>query len=127
VKPVLNRSPLDLVLQALADPTRRQIVERLVVAPASVGQLAEPLAMSLPAVMQHLAVLEHAGLVRSEKVGRTRTCQLQPGGLRLAEHWITAQRIDWERHLDRLGEVLAEGAGGTAPEDGPSHDRERTP
>lgn len=121
-----NRSRLDQVLQALADPTRRQIIERLVSAPATVGHLAEPLNMSLPAVMQHLAVLEGAGLVRSEKVGRVRTCQLEPGGLRLVEHWITAQRIAWEGHLDRLGEILAEGEGGSASSTGASNDRGRT-
>lgn len=101
-------SPLDAVFQALADPTRRGIVERLTEGPASVSQLAEPLAMSLPAVMQHLQVLESCGLVRTEKVGRVRTCRVEPRTLRNAEQWIAARRTAWERRLDRLDEVLAE-------------------
>jgi DNA-binding transcriptional ArsR family regulator len=99
---------LDRVFQALADPTRRSIVERLIGGPASVGELAQPLAMSLPAVMQHLQVLEACGLVRSEKVGRVRTCQIEPGGLRMAEAWFGAQRTTWEHHLDRLGDYLTQ-------------------
>jgi DNA-binding transcriptional ArsR family regulator len=73
-----------------------------------VSQLARPLDMSLSAVVQHLAVLESCGLVRSEKVGRTRTCRLEPVGLRLAEDWFAGRRAAWDRRLDRLGEVLAE-------------------
>jgi DNA-binding transcriptional ArsR family regulator len=104
---VVNYSPpLDLLFQALADPTRRAIVERLSRGPASVSALAEPLAMSLPAVMQHLQVLEACGLVRSEKVGRVRTCRVEPRALRTAEQWITERRTLWERRLDRLGEYL---------------------
>jgi DNA-binding transcriptional ArsR family regulator len=99
---------LDQVFQALADTTRRSMVERLIRGPASVSELAQPLAMSLPAVMQHLGVLEAGGLVRSEKVGRVRTCRIDPEGLRLAEIWIAAQRTAWEQRLDQLGEVLAE-------------------
>jgi DNA-binding transcriptional ArsR family regulator len=98
---------LDQVLQALADPTRRTIIERLIEGPAPVKQLAAPLAMSLPAVMQHLGVLESCGLIRSEKVGRVRTCHIEPAGLRVAEAWLREQRSAWERRLDRLGEVLA--------------------
>ena len=79
------------------------MVERLVRGPATVSQLAEPLAMSLPAVVQHLGVLESAGAVSTEKVGRVRTCQLQPEVLRRAETWLVAERTDWERRLDRLG------------------------
>jgi len=109
LKHMLNQSPsLDLVFQALADPTRRAMVERLVRGPASVSALAEPLRMSLPAVMQHLQVLEASGLVRSEKVGRVRTCQVVPSTLRTAEEWIGERRTLWERRLDRLGEYLAE-------------------
>jgi DNA-binding transcriptional ArsR family regulator len=105
---VLNQSPaLDLAFQALADPTRRAMIERLSHGPASVGELARPLAMSLPAVMQHLAVLEHSGLVVSEKIGRVRTCRIQPAALSLAEQWINARRAEWERRLDRLGDYLA--------------------
>jgi DNA-binding transcriptional ArsR family regulator len=102
---VLNRS-LDLVFQALADPSRRAMVERLTRGPASVSELARPLAMSLPAVVQHLQVLEASGLVRSEKVGRVRTCQIEPAALRTAEHWIAQRRTTWERNLDRLGDYL---------------------
>ena len=101
-----NTAALDLVFQALADPTRRRMVERLTTRPASVSELAEPLEMSLPAVLQHLQVLEASGLVRSEKVGRVRTCRVEPGVLRTAEQWITERRNSWERRLDRLGEVL---------------------
>lgn len=106
---MLNQSPgLDLVFQALADPTRRFLIERLSRGPASVSELAEPLSMSLPAVVQHLQVLETSGIVRSEKVGRVRTCRMQEGALRSAEHWINERRSTWERRLDRLGEFLAE-------------------
>lgn len=98
---------LDAAFQALADPTRRAIVERLAQEPASVSQLAKPLAMSLPAVMQHLAVLEASGLVRSAKSGRVRTCRINPEALSLAEQWINARRRQWERRLDRLGDYLA--------------------
>jgi DNA-binding transcriptional ArsR family regulator len=104
---MLNQSAtLDLAFRALADPTRRVIVERLTRSPASVKELAEPLDMSLPAVMQHLAVLEDSGLVRSEKIGRVRTCHLETATLRAAERWITERRATWERRLDRLGDVL---------------------
>lgn len=98
---------LDLVFGALADPSRRVMVERLTRGPASVGELAKPLTMSLPAVLQHLQVLETSGLVRSEKVGRVRTCRIEPKALRNAERWITQRRTVWERRLDRLGEYLA--------------------
>jgi DNA-binding transcriptional ArsR family regulator len=97
---------LDLTFQALADPTRRGMVERLAQGPASVSELAQPFAMSLPAIVQHLAVLEAGGLVRSEKVGRVRTCRIEPAALSLAEQWIDRRRADWERRLDRLGEHL---------------------
>ncbi len=98
---------LDLMFQALADPTRRMMVERLSRGPASVSELAKPFEMSLPAVVQHLQVLEHSGLVKSEKVGRVRTCTIDPGAMSLAEKWINDRRIQWERRLDRLGEFLA--------------------
>jgi DNA-binding transcriptional ArsR family regulator len=97
---------LDRVFQALADGTRREMVERLVRGPATVGELAKPFAMSLPAVMQHLQVLEACGLVRSAKVGRVRTCRVEPAVLRLAEDWIGRQRTAWEQGLDRLGDFL---------------------
>lgn len=84
------------------------MVERLSRGPASVSELARPLAMSLAAVVQHVQVLEASGLVRSEKVGRVRTCRMEPAALRTAEHWINERRTSWERRLDRLGGYLAE-------------------
>jgi DNA-binding transcriptional ArsR family regulator len=106
---MLNRlGEFDRIFHALADPSRRSMVERLARGPASVSQLAEPLAMSLAAVVQHLGVLEEAGIVVSEKVGRVRTCRLEPTGLRRAEDWLSGQRTQWELRLDRLGEVLTE-------------------
>lgn len=84
------------------------MVERLSRGPASVSELARPLAMSLPAVLQHLGVLEASGLVRSEKVGRVRTCHIEAAALQTAEQWISERRTSWERRLDRLGEYLAE-------------------
>jgi DNA-binding transcriptional ArsR family regulator len=101
---------VDLLFQALADPSRRSMVDRLTRGPASVSELARPLAMSLPAVVQHLHVLESSGLVRSEKVGRVRTCAIEPVALREAEQWITDRRTAWEHSLDRLGEYLAKQA-----------------
>src|SRR5581483_1764308 len=83
---------LDRVFQALADPTRRQIVERLSSGPASVSELARPLPMSLPAVVQHLQVLEASGIVSTTKVGRVRTCRIEPEALSVAERWIAARR-----------------------------------
>lgn len=104
---MLNYShELDLMFQALADPARRSMVDRLCRGPATVSELAGPLAMSLPSVMQHLQMLETSGLVRSEKVGRVRTCRIEPAALRSAEHWINERRTRWERSLDRLGEYL---------------------
>jgi DNA-binding transcriptional ArsR family regulator len=99
---------LDSVFQALADPTRRVIVERLSRGPASVSELAQPLAMSLPAVLQHVHVLEASGLVRTEKTGRVRTCRIEPAALQSAEDWFGARRAEWERRLGRLAEYLAE-------------------
>ncbi len=109
LKEMLQQSaPLDLMFQALGDPTRRLMVERLCLGPASVSELAQPLPMSLSAVVQHLHVLESCGLVRSEKVGRVRTCRIEPTALSLAEQWINERRAGWERRLDRLGRYLAE-------------------
>jgi DNA-binding transcriptional ArsR family regulator len=103
-----QRGSLDLVFQALADPSRRVIVERLTRGPASVSELAEPLDMSLSAVVQHLQVLEASGLVLSEKSGRVRTCRIEPKVLNTAEDWITQRRNTWERRLDRLDKYLKE-------------------
>ena len=109
LKYMLNQSDsLDLVFQALADPTRRVMVERLTRGPASVSELARPLDMSLPAVVQHLQVLEASGLVKTAKVGRVRTCTIDSKTLTLAEKWINDRRTLWERRLDRLGNLLDE-------------------
>jgi len=102
------QEPLDLAFQALSDPTRRRMVERLSAGPVSVSDLAEPLPMSMSAVMQHLKVLEAAGLVRSEKVGRVRTCRVEPMALTVAERWLNDRRRSVERSLDRLGAFLDE-------------------
>lgn len=101
---------LDLVFHALGDPSRRSIVARLTRGPATVSELARPLAMSLPAVVQHLQVLESSGLVKSEKTGRVRMCRIHQPALRSAEEWIKQRRATWERRLDRLGTYLAQGA-----------------
>lgn len=98
---------LDRTYQALADPTRRAIVERLARGSASVSELAEPFAISLPAIVQHLKLLEASGLVRSEKTGRIRTCTLDTTVLSEAERWIAERRALWERRLDRLDALLA--------------------
>ena len=104
---MVNQLPsLDRVFQALADPTRRGILERLVRGPASVSELSRPLAMSLPAVLQHLQVPEAAGLVRSEKAGRVRTCLIEPAALRAAEAWITDQRTRSEEHTSELQSLV---------------------
>jgi DNA-binding transcriptional ArsR family regulator len=99
---------LDGAFAALADPNRRSMVERLSQGPASVSELAAPLPISLPAVVQHLDVLQRSGLVRSEKVGRVRTCRLEPAPMRLLEGWVAQHRAALESRLDRLGEVLDE-------------------
>ena len=99
---------IDRVFHALGDPTRRAIVEKLSQGPISVSRLAEPLDVTLAAVVQHLLVLEESGLVQTEKIGRVRTCSLEPGGLLVAEKWIDDRRSMWERRLDRLGDLLAE-------------------
>ena len=104
---MLNQAAnLDRLFHALADPARRAIVERLSRGPAPGTELARPLPMSLPAAMQHLSVLQAAGLVRSEKVGRVRTCSIEPQVLNQAETWISARRTEWEQRLDRLGDYL---------------------
>ncbi|MET3896827.1 DNA-binding transcriptional ArsR family regulator [Devosia sp. UYZn731] len=98
---------LDLMFQALADPTRRGMVERLSQGPVSVSELARPFAMSLPAVVQHLQMLEASGLVSSEKVGRVRTVRIEAEALSQAEQWINERRTNWVKRLDRLGDFLA--------------------
>lgn len=96
------------VFHALGDPTRRAIVDRLSRRPASATDLAVPLALTLAAVVQHLKILEQSGLVKTEKVGRTRTCRLEPDGLSVVEQWVSQRRSEWERRLDRLGDILAD-------------------
>src|SRR3954465_7037739 len=104
---MLNQdATLDHMFQALADPTRRKMVERLSRGSASVSELAAPFAMSLPAIVQHLKVLEDSGLVTAEKVGRVRTCTIDTAALSRAEKWINDRRVGWERQLDRLGAFL---------------------
>jgi DNA-binding transcriptional ArsR family regulator len=122
---MLNHPQLDLVFQALADPSRRMMVERLSRGPASVSDLAQPLDMSLPAVMQHLQVLETSGLVRSEKVGRVRTCRIEPKVLTTAEGWFAKRRAGWERRFDRLEALLAEEEEAKAKQSGPRTPRRR--
>jgi len=106
----MQAAVLDRTFHALSDPTRRAMVQRLSRGPATVSELAKPLSISLPAVMQHLAVLEASGVVSSQKVGRVRTCRVEPRALTTAEHWITERRQVWERRLDRLGDYLDETA-----------------
>jgi DNA-binding transcriptional ArsR family regulator len=104
-----SRKPdVDRVFHALGDPTRRAILEKLSRGPVSVSRLAEPLDITLAAVVQHLQVLEESGLVRTEKSGRIRTCSIAPDGLSLAEQWVRDRRSMWERQLDRLADFLAE-------------------
>lgn len=97
---------LDRTFQALANPTRRAVIERLSRGPATVSELAEPFDMALPSFMQHIDVLEHSGLVRSHKRGRVRTVQIRPAELKKAAGWLEQQRDLWERRLDRLDVYL---------------------
>lgn len=101
-----HQENLDLAFQALSDPTRRALVERLARGPASVSELAGPFDMSMSAVVQHLKVLETAGLVKSEKVGRVRTCRVEPEVMSAAERWLNDRRRSAERSLDRLDAFL---------------------
>ena len=117
---MLNQSPLDLAFQALADPTRRAMIARLSTGPASVSELARPLTMSLPAVMQHLAVLESSGLVSTQKSGRTRICRIEAQALGLAEAWINARRNEWTARLDRFGRYVTQ-----LEQSGEDHDANR--
>ena len=104
---MLNDSTkLDRAFQALADPARRGMLARLSRGPASVSELAEPLKMSLPAVLQHLQALEGSGLIRSEKKGRVRTCRLEPGVLSTAEQWLVDRRSEWEKRHDRFEDYV---------------------
>lgn len=103
-----HRASVDRVFHALGDPTRRAIIEKLSRGPVSVSRLAEPLSITLAAVVQHLQVLEESGLVRTQKVGRVRTCSMEPTGLSVVERWVQDRKTLWERRLDRLGDILSE-------------------
>jgi DNA-binding transcriptional ArsR family regulator len=103
-----TKADIDRVFHALDDPTRRALIEKISEGPISVSQLAEPLHITLAAVVQHLQVLEESGLVHTEKIGRIRTCRIEPQGLSVVEKWIADRRSLWERRFDRLGELLAE-------------------
>ena len=104
----MSEAAANTIFEALGDGTRRAIVERLSHGPLSVSQLADPLGVTVSAVGQHLRVLEQSGMVSTDKMGRTRTCRLEPAGLAAAERWIAHCRSNWERRLDRLGDVLDE-------------------
>jgi len=106
--PAGRRASIDRVFHALGDATRRAIVERLSEGPISVSQLSAPLAITLAAVVQHLQVLEESGLVRTQKLGRVRTCHIEPRGLAVAEQWVADRRALWEGRFDRLRDLLAE-------------------
>ena len=121
-QPTPDEPPVDAVFHALSDANRRAMIDRLLDGPASVSELARPLAISLPAVVQHLHVLEASGVVRSHKVGRVRTCEIEPLALSTAERWISERRAAWEARLDRLGEFLA----GDTDESGPSTQSKKT-
>lgn len=101
-----STNSVDHVFHALGDGTRRAILEMVSEGPVSVSRLAEPLGITLAAVVQHLQILEESGLVHTEKIGRVRTCRIKPAGLSVAEQWIRDRRSVWERRLDRLGELL---------------------
>jgi DNA-binding transcriptional ArsR family regulator len=103
-----SKPDIGRVFHALGDPTRRTIIEKLSKGPISVSRLAEPLAITLAAVVQHLQVLEECGLVQTEKLGRVRTCRVEPAGLDVVEQWVRDRRSVWEHRLDRLGDFLAE-------------------
>jgi DNA-binding transcriptional ArsR family regulator len=105
---VQRKIEIDRVFQALGDATRRAMMQRLSSGPMSVSRLAEPFEMSLAAVVQHLQILEEAGLVRTEKVGRVRSCRIDAAGLEAAQQWLQALRPEWERRLDILGDILEE-------------------
>ena len=99
---------VDRIFHALGDPTRRAMAERLSVGPVSVSKLAEPLNMTLAAVVQHLRILEESGMVRTEKIGRVRTCRINPRGLDAVQQWIHDRRSVWEKRFGQLADVLAE-------------------
>ncbi|MCV0423948.1 MAG: metalloregulator ArsR/SmtB family transcription factor [Roseibium sp.] len=101
-----NQTTLDSVFQALADPTRRAVIQKLTSGPASVKELAEPFDMALPSFMKHISVLENSGLIQSEKVGRVRTCEIKPKQLSAAEKWINTQTVLWEGRMERMANYV---------------------
>lgn len=101
-----KQAAFDRAFQALADPTRRAVVERLGRGPATVSDLAAPFEMALPSFLQHLKVLEASGLITSQKSGRVRTCELSRQTLASMEDWLIRQRLLWEQRLDQLDETL---------------------
>lgn len=103
-----KQARIDSVFHALGDATRRAMMEKLSHGPITVSRLAEPLSITLAAVVQHLQVLEECGLVKTEKHGRVRTCRIEPGGLAVAREWIDQRRTIWEERLDHLDEMLCE-------------------
>ena len=103
-----KKPDIDSIFHALGDATRRAILEKLTDGPVSVSGLAEPLELTLAAVVQHVQVLEECGLVRTEKLGRVRTCCIESSGLSAAAQWLSDRRSMWERRFDRLGEFLVE-------------------
>jgi DNA-binding transcriptional ArsR family regulator len=104
----MSQIKIDQVFHALGDPTRRAILEKLSEAPSSVTNLADPLKVTPTAVIQHLQILEQSGLVRTEKLGRVRTCRLETSGIDVAQKWLTARRTTWDRRLDKLAAFLAD-------------------
>jgi DNA-binding transcriptional ArsR family regulator len=105
---MLDHQPIDRIFHALADPTRRRMVEQLARGPLSVSELGAPFDITLAAVVQHVQALEESGLVRTEKIGRTRTCRVEPRALTAAEKWFASRRAFWEDAFDRLEDVLRE-------------------
>lgn len=101
------QTPLDNVFRALADPTRREVLGRLGRGPASISELAQPFAISLPSFMKHIHLLEQSGLIRTEKTGRVRTCAIETQPFAAAETWLSQQRAVWEGRTDRLEQFLA--------------------
>jgi DNA-binding transcriptional ArsR family regulator len=125
---MLKSPNLDALLHALAEPTRRAMVERLSRGPAAVSDLAKPFDLTLAAVVQHVQVLERSGLIYTAKVGRVRTCQLAPSALDVVDRWIADRRALWDRRLDRLGAFLdADDAGTTLPPRSPAPSPKREP
>ena len=115
---MIEYSPVSVAFRALSDATRLALFERLSRGPASVSQLAEPFPVSLTAIGQHLEILERCGLIKTEKIGRVRTCRVDPKGVELLSNWVAERRSLMERRLDRLAELLdAEDRGSTETDD----------